>query len=118
MGHGRLETRELQASARLVGHLDWPGFAQAIRITRSNIADGEDTTEVSYAITSLSQDRVSTEQLLSFKCGHWGIENRENFCKAIDRLSSDLWSDIFQQITETGVECPLPDNVLARLSLG
>jgi len=82
-GHGRLETRELQASGRLNGHLDWPGFSQAIQITRTTTRNGEQSTEVSYAITSLSQDRVSAKQLLAFNRGHWGIENRLHWVRDV-----------------------------------
>jgi hypothetical protein len=38
---------------------------------------------VSYAITSLSQQRASAEGLLSFNRGHWGIENRLHWVRDV-----------------------------------
>jgi len=34
------------------------------------------TTEIAYAITSLTAERASAADLLNFNRGHWGIENR------------------------------------------
>lgn len=34
------------------------------------------TTEIAYAITSLSAERASAADLLALNRGHWGIENR------------------------------------------
>lgn len=67
----------------MVGHLDWPGFAQACRIERTRIEDGRTTTEVSYVITSLDRDRASAADLLAFNRGHWGIENRLHWVRDV-----------------------------------
>jgi hypothetical protein len=75
--------RELHASSRLAGHLDWPGFARAIRIERTTTTNGEQTNEVSYAVTSLSAQRASAEDLLRFNRGHWGIENRLHWVRDV-----------------------------------
>lgn len=80
---GHVHIRHLQASNRLVGHLDWPGFAQAIRIERTVVKDGKPDTEVSFAITSICRDRASAKELLSFSRGHWGIENRLHWVRDV-----------------------------------
>lgn len=67
----------------MIGHVDWPGFAQACRIERTRIENGKETTEVSYAITSLGRDRASAADLLSFNRGHWGIENRLHWVRDV-----------------------------------
>lgn len=66
-----------------MGHLDWPGFAQALRIERTRIVGKTKTTEVSYAITSVSRDRASAAELLKFNRGHWGIENRLHWVRDV-----------------------------------
>lgn len=38
---------------------------------------------MSYAVTSLSRDRVSAEKLLSFNRGHWGIENKLHWVRDV-----------------------------------
>ena len=82
-GHGRIEIRHLQASSRLLGHLDWPGFAQAIRIERTRIIGGQRTTEVSHAITSLPHKQANAAKLLEISRGHWGIENRLHWVRDV-----------------------------------
>lgn len=75
-GHGRLTKRHLQASSRLAGHLEWPGLAQVCRIERAVQEKGCETTEIAYAITSLTAERASAAELLACNRGHWGLENR------------------------------------------
>ncbi|WP_146403659.1 ISAs1 family transposase [Planctomycetes bacterium CA13] len=82
-GHGRIEIRHLQSSSRLGGFLDWPGFAQAIRIERTRITGDERVTEVSHAITSLGPDRANAKHLLDLNRGHWGIENRLHWVRDV-----------------------------------
>jgi predicted transposase YbfD/YdcC len=82
-GHGRIEIRHLQCSCRLAGYLDWPGFAQAIRIERTRIVKGKRTTDVSHAITSLDAKRANAGELLALSRGHWGIENRLHWVRDV-----------------------------------
>nr|WP_145290711.1 ISAs1 family transposase [Rosistilla oblonga] len=82
-GHGRVEIRVIETSNRLVGHVDWPGFAQAIRLTRTRILGGERQTEISYAITSVDRERADARDLLKFVRGHWGIENRLHWVRDV-----------------------------------
>lgn len=74
--HGRKVVRHLEVSTRIVPQLSWPGVAQICRLQRETVRDGKATCEVQYAITSLSPQRVSAEQLLRLWRSHWGIENR------------------------------------------
>lgn len=82
-GHGRITTRHLQASSRLAGHLDWPGLQQVCRIERTTKAQGCESQEVAYAITSLSPKRAAAADLLSYNRGHWGIENRLHWVRDV-----------------------------------
>lgn len=72
---GRVEVRTLTATTFSVGSCDWPGLAQFLRLERRVIIDGRTTTTVQYAVTSLSPDQASAEQLLALWRFRWGIEN-------------------------------------------
>ena len=54
----------------------WPGLQQVIRLERISTRDGKTTTEVQYAITSLSRQQADAAKLLKAWRSHWGIENR------------------------------------------
>lgn len=82
-GHGRLTKRHLQASTRLAGQLDWPGVQQVCRIERVVTEKGVTSTEIAYAITSLSAERATADQLLEYNRGHWGIENRLHWVRDV-----------------------------------
>lgn len=41
------------------------------------------TTEIAYAITSLSAERASAAALLALNRGHWGIENRLHWVRDV-----------------------------------
>ena len=74
--HGdRVERRELVVSTALAGQRDWPSVAQVLRLTRTVTQNGHTTTEVAYAVTSLTSARASPAQLLALWRGHWSIEN-------------------------------------------
>jgi predicted transposase YbfD/YdcC len=74
--HGRKVSRYLQASTRIVPFLTrWPGLEQVIRLERVTKRDGKTTTEVQYAITSLSRRQADAALHLKLWRSHWGIEN-------------------------------------------
>ena len=74
--------RHLQASTRIVPFLTrWPGLEQVIRLERTTKRDGKTTTEVQYAITSLSRHRADAAKLLKIWRTHWGIENRVHWVR-------------------------------------
>jgi predicted transposase YbfD/YdcC len=80
-GHGRLETRVLEASPSLNAYLAWPGIGQVLRRTcrRVRLTTGEMSEEVTYGITSLPFDQVSPATLEALWRGHWTIENRVHY---------------------------------------
>jgi predicted transposase YbfD/YdcC len=82
-GHGRRERHHLEASTRLAGHLNWPGLQQVCRLTRTTLRKGKWTTEVDYAITSVSRSRAGAAELLRYWRGHWGIENRSHYVRDV-----------------------------------
>ena len=82
--HGdRTEVRTLSATTALNGYLDWPHVAQVCRIERQVTRKQQTTTEIAYAITSLSPETASPAQLAAFWRGHWGIENRLHWVRDV-----------------------------------
>jgi predicted transposase YbfD/YdcC len=73
-GHGRAETRRLQATT--VAGLDFPHATQALRITRRARPLGSRRwrTVTAYAITSLTAAQAHPARLADWIRGHWGIE--------------------------------------------
>lgn len=53
------------------------------RIERVTLEQGRRTTEIAYAITSLSAERASAALLLDYNRGHWGIENRLHWVRDV-----------------------------------
>jgi len=82
-GHGRLETRTLDASTALTGYLDWPGAAQVMRRTcrRVILRTGAVSSETTYGITSLGRDLALPVHLEAFWRGHWTIENKVHYVR-------------------------------------
>ena len=82
-GHGRLETRTLEASTALTGYLDWPDAAQVMRRTcqRVILRTGEVSRETTYGITSLGRDLAQPVHLEAFWRGHWTIENKVHYVR-------------------------------------
>ena len=84
-GHGRVERRRLVARALLPGDSDWPGARQVFRIERQRVCQktGEINTEATYGITSLAAAQASPRQLLTLLRGHWHIENKAHWVRAV-----------------------------------
>ena len=68
--------QKLTATTRLNGSLDWPGVAPVCRIKSEVKKGGQETYEVSSAITGVPRSRADAATRLSWHRGHWGIENR------------------------------------------
>lgn len=66
-----------------VGSLAWPGLRQICCIVRTRSSDGRVSTEVSYAITSLSLAEISAEKLLTLAREHWHIENKLHWVRDV-----------------------------------
>jgi predicted transposase YbfD/YdcC len=78
-GHGRIETRFIQASEMLNDYLDWPGVAQVYRLQRKFVwmrrgKAYKTSCEVEFGITSLSRAKASPARLLAIRRQHWLIE--------------------------------------------
>jgi predicted transposase YbfD/YdcC len=86
LGHGRIELRRLWASSDLVGYTDWPGLQQALCLERKVVQKRTRKTSVTrwYAVTSLSAERASAQQLLAWRRGHWQIENGLHWVRDVD----------------------------------
>jgi predicted transposase YbfD/YdcC len=82
-GHGRLETRTLEASTALTGYLDWPDAAQVMRRTcqRVILRTGAVSSATTYGITSMGRDLAQPIHLEAFWRGHWTIENKVHYVR-------------------------------------
>jgi predicted transposase YbfD/YdcC len=87
--HGkRIEERVLRASTALCetygGDL-WPGLKQVLQIKRVIIdkQSGRTSCETAYAITSLSPEHATPEQLLTAWREHWHIENKLHWVRDV-----------------------------------
>jgi predicted transposase YbfD/YdcC len=80
-GHGRLEARRLDALTLPRRMLSFDKARQAMRVTRerTELSTGETTIETVYALTSVSSQRASPEQLLAWNRGHWAVENANHY---------------------------------------
>jgi predicted transposase YbfD/YdcC len=85
IGHGRIETRHLTTSAALVGYSDWPGLAQVFEVGRHVMTQKTATerVEVVYGVTSLRPERATPNRLRELVRGHWGIENKSHWVRAV-----------------------------------
>lgn len=83
--HGRIEHRRLVASSALEGSELWPGIRQVMKVERRVIykKSGLERQEVAYAVTSLSRQQASPEQLLKIMRGHWKIENKSHWVRDV-----------------------------------
>lgn len=75
VSRGRLEHHQLTSTTVLNDDLDWPDVGQVCRIVRKTFRNGEETTDVQYALTSARRDQADAAQLLSWWRGQWKIEN-------------------------------------------
>ena len=84
-GHGRIETRTLQAISSFAAYLSsvWPGLAQVCRITRRRWIKGKESVETVYAITSLTTAQANAAQRLALARNHWLIENRLHYVRDV-----------------------------------
>jgi hypothetical protein len=82
--HGnRHETRTLVVSSELNAWAEWPYLGQVGQLTSRCECRGEVSQEISYLITSLSEEAASPGELLRLMRGHWGIENRVHWVRDV-----------------------------------
>ena len=79
-GHGRIECRPIQTMTPLRGTVNCPHLAQICRIERDRetCKSGKKSTEITYGITSVPEDRDTPENLLAWNRSHWSVENRNH----------------------------------------
>ena len=84
-GHGRIETRWLQATTALNDYLDWPGVQQVFQLVRQRSLKkyGTTSTETVYGFTSLTPDQASADQLITLIRQHWTIENQVHWVRDV-----------------------------------
>jgi predicted transposase YbfD/YdcC len=82
--HGRVEKRTVKAVTVTTGIL-FPHARQAIQITRKTrrLDATKWTTEVAYAVTSLTAEQTTPNQLTTWVRGHWHIENRLHWVRDV-----------------------------------
>ncbi len=85
LGHGRIERRALTSRALLPGDCDWPGAQQVFQVERRRIrvTTGEVSTEVTYGLTSLTEEDAAPARLLDLLRGHWHIENKSHWVRDV-----------------------------------
>ena len=76
-GHGRIEQRTLQTSSVVNQYVDFPYVEQVFRLKRTvtDLKGNNQRTETVYGITSLSPEKVTQHELLTYIRQHWSIEN-------------------------------------------
>lgn len=84
-GHGRLETRSIWTSTRLVEYIGIPYVRQCFTIRRDVTfkKSGKSTSETVHGITSLTMEQGSPERLLSANRRHWAIENSLHYVRDV-----------------------------------
>jgi predicted transposase YbfD/YdcC len=84
-GHGRLEVRNLAASALLADYVNWPGAYWVLQRTtqRRRLKTGQQSEEVAYGITSLDPSRASLERVEQLWREHWTIENKVHYVRDV-----------------------------------
>jgi predicted transposase YbfD/YdcC len=82
-GHGRKETRVVQALTVTDLGVDFPHAAQVARVVRhrTDTKTGKQSRETVYVITDLPSRQASPERIATILRAHWVIENRLHFVR-------------------------------------
>ncbi|MFC5201769.1 ISAs1 family transposase [Streptomyces kaempferi] len=82
-GHGRLETRVVQALTVTGLGVDFPHAAQVAKIVRhrTDTETGKRTRETVYVVTDLTSRQASPERIAKIVRSQWVIENRLHFVR-------------------------------------
>lgn len=87
-GHGRIERREIWASADLNDYVQFPHVGQVFTLRRTRILrdrQGHEKieSETVEGITSLQPKNASPQRLLELSRGHWAIENKVHWVRDV-----------------------------------
>jgi predicted transposase YbfD/YdcC len=76
LDHGRLESRAIWTTIRLIDYLNFPHVGQAFAIERQRIEKktGKVSTEMVYGLTDHTPESADAARLLAFNRDHWGVE--------------------------------------------
>lgn len=82
--HGRVEQRTIKVVTVSAG-IVFPHARQAIQITRKTrrLDSTKWTTEIAYAVTSLTAEQTTTRDLATWVRSHWCIENRLHWVRDV-----------------------------------
>ena len=82
-GHGRKETRVVQALTVTDLGVDFPHAAQVAKVVRhrTDTRTGKQSRETVYVITDLTSRQASPERIATILRAHWVIENRLHFVR-------------------------------------
>ena len=58
---------------------EWIGIAQVFMIEKTVKEKGEETTEISYGLTSVPRKKANAARVLDLQRKHWYIENRLHY---------------------------------------
>lgn len=102
-GHGRVEHRKLTLTAKLLGHINWPGVQQVFQIEREVQRKGKISSEIVYGLTSLAVEEANAERLLQLSRGHWAIENKSHWVRDVtfDEDRSQVRHPVIAQVMAT-----------------
>jgi predicted transposase YbfD/YdcC len=103
-GHGRLEMRSIRVSSELKGYSDWPGLEQVFEIRRRFQSKGICKEVIRYGVSSLPATIALPERLLTFKRGHWSIENKLHYV-----------TDVTMGEDKSTIHCDNGPNIMAAL---
>src|SRR4051794_31442794 len=82
-GHGRVEKRTVRTTSSLTLRQKWPGLSQGVEITRERTVRGKKTSEVEYAMTSLTPQEADAKRLAELVRAHWHIENQLHYIRDV-----------------------------------
>ena len=86
--HGRIERRTIWTTAALNDYLEFPHVGQAFLVERTVTAkaNGRQTVEYAYGITSHPPDSASAKHMLALNRGHWTVE-------AVHHILDTAWDE-------------------------
>jgi predicted transposase YbfD/YdcC len=84
-GHGRIEKRQLTMSSILSDHGLWPGLNLCFKLEKESIKckSGEESKEVTYGITSLSEEEADAGKVMELTRQHWHVENKSHWVRDV-----------------------------------
>lgn len=73
---GRQEQRMLATRTLPCDRIDWPGITQIVKYATLVEVQGRTRLEFHYAVTNVPREKATAADILSWRRGRWGVENR------------------------------------------